>query len=306
MNARFTTRRLAARLFGWPVLRSDSRVGAPTPAVADSPGADAAGKPPTADASPALQPTGAPPETAAGSMAGALVPGVGQVPATPPPAGAGSMVEARPGGESGKHLPDQPRPVRAVKASRRVTRYEGTSKDKLQFVLGPLGAPLRALAADRKTTMADIARKAIMNVIDEKPVAGSDARLSRPFVHSSRNVHFHLDMPSACKAELTARARAACMTRGEFVWSLLKGAPGPAVPADFAVAVRALTVSTDKLSALSADMSELLRLVHRSGTASPQTQAHMVIVRSLNALVKDHLKETSVLIDELRPFRRSR
>lgn len=177
---------------------------------------------------------------------------------------------------------------------------------KLQFVLGTLGPRLRAEAQRQQTTMADIVRRATSKMLDEVQGlldAGVDVQ---PFEHSGRNVHFHLHMPPAFAAELTGRARAAFMTRGEFVWSLLKGISPAALPPDHAAAVQALRSSTDRLAALSTDLGELRRfLVDQTATLESLAPCQ-ANVRLLEKEVRQHLKTASVLIAELKPYRRPR
>lgn len=177
---------------------------------------------------------------------------------------------------------------------------------KLQFVLGSLGPRLRAETRRQRTTMADLVRRATLKMLDDiqgPPEAGVAAQ---PFEHSARNVHFHLHMPPAFASELTERARAAFMTRGEFVWSLLKGISPAALPPDHAAAVQALRNSTDRLAALSTDLSEFLRLLVRTTSTRESLAPYQATLRSLDQEVRNHLKTASILIAELKPYRRPR
>ncbi|KQV52877.1 hypothetical protein ASC95_08755 [Pelomonas sp. Root1217] len=179
-------------------------------------------------------------------------------------------------------------------------------RHKLQFVLGSLGPRLRAEARRQRTTMADIVRRATLKMLDDIQGRMDAGGIAQPFEHSARNVHFHLHMPPAFATELTERARAAFMTRGEFVWSLLKGISPPALPLDHAAAVQALRNSTDRLAALSTDLSELLRLFARQTPTSESLASQQANVRSLDHEVRNHLRTASVLIAELKPYRRPR
>jgi len=185
-------------------------------------------------------------------------------------------------------------------------RHGAIESHKLQFVLGSLGPRLRSEAQRQGTTMADLVRRATSKMLDEVQGRHDVGVAALPFEHSARNVHFHLHMPPAFASELTERARAAFMTRGEFVWSLLKGISPPALPPDHAAAVQALRSSTDRLAALSTDLSELLRLVTRRAQAQPSQASHQMTIGSLDQAVRDHLKSASVLIAELKPYRRPR
>eukprot|EP01031_Cornospumella_fuschlensis_P008659 gene8659-10672_t len=102
--------------------------------------------------------------------------------------------------------------------------------NRLTLNLGPLGPRLRAHARSLGTSMSVLVRRATLTMLNEDDVPAAAATAGPPFEHSMRNLHFHLNLPAACLAELTARARAADMTRGEFVWSLLKGISPAALP----------------------------------------------------------------------------
>ena len=188
----------------------------------------------------------------------------------------------------------------------REPRRNAIETHKLQFVLGSLGPRLRSEARRQRTTMSDLVRRATLKVLDEIQGRRDAGVATQPFEHSARNVHFHLHMPPAFASELTERARAAFMTRGEFVWSLLKGISPAALPPDHAQAVQALRSSTDRLAALSTDLSELLRLLAKQTPAQQSLASHQANVRSLDQDVRDHLKSASVLIAELKPYRRPR
>lgn len=89
-------------------------------------------------------------------------------------------------------------------------------------------------------------------------------------------------------------------------WSLLRGVAPAALPPDHAAAVQALRTSTDRLAALSTDLSELLRLLVArppKGESPVPLQANL---DSLDRAVRDHLKAASVLVAELKPYRRPR
>ena len=176
---------------------------------------------------------------------------------------------------------------------------------KLQFNLGVLGPRLRAYAEQQRTSMAVLVRRAILNVLDAEVGPPEAAGAFEPFEHSVHNAHFHLNLPVPYAAELTARARAADMTRGEFVWSLMRGVSPPALPPDHVTALESLRRSTDCLAAMSTDLGEFLRVLVRARTGAEEPNV-IATVQSLNSLVRGHLKIASVLIEELKPYRRAR
>lgn len=178
--------------------------------------------------------------------------------------------------------------------------------DRLTLNLGPLGTRLRAHARRQGTSMSVLVRRATLKMLDDDEVPAAAATAGQPFEHSMRNLHFHLNLPAACLAELTARARAADMTRGEFVWSLLKGISPAALPSDHLAAVQALRVSTDRLAIMATDLSEFLRLLTRAAATNADLAPYQASIADLNRSVGDHLKVASVLIAELKPYRRAR
>ncbi|MCE4555460.1 hypothetical protein [Pelomonas cellulosilytica] len=176
---------------------------------------------------------------------------------------------------------------------------------KLQFHLGPIGPRLREHAARSGTSMAALVRRATLRMLDEQvPTVGS--AVAPPFEQSARNVRFRLYLPAACWQELTARTRAADMTRGEFVLSLLKGLSPPPLAADHKAAVQALRDSTDRLAAMSTDLGEFLRLLKRTTDTDESLAPYRESIGSLAAVVMEHMRAASVLIAELKPYRRAR
>jgi len=178
--------------------------------------------------------------------------------------------------------------------------------NRLMLNLGLIGPRLRAHAQLLKTSMSVLVRRATLKMLDDDLVPNAAATGEQPFEHSMRNLHFHLNLPAACLAELTGRARAADMTRGEFVWSLLKGISPAALPPDHAAAVQALRVSTDCLAMMATDLSEFLRLLTRAAATNADLAPYQASIGSLNKSVGEHLKVASVLIAELKPYRRAR
>lgn len=197
-------------------------------------------------------------------------------------------------------------PLEGLEVPAQEPRQRVTEGFKLQFNLGPLGPRLREHAARMGTSMAVLVRRATLKMLDDERVPTVDGLVRPPFEHSARNVHFHLNLPEACWRELTDRARAADMTRGEFVWSLLKGLSPPAVPADHKAAVLALRESTDRLATLSTDLSEFLRVLKSVAATKEALEPYRASIRSLGDSVREHMRVASVLIAELKPFRRAR
>jgi hypothetical protein len=79
-----------------------------------------------------------------------------------------------------------------------------------------------------------------------------------------------------------------------------------ALPPDHEAAVQALRASTDRIAALSTDISEFLRILSRSTTAKAELAPYRDSILALDGAVREHLKVASVLIQELKPYRRAR
>jgi hypothetical protein len=197
-------------------------------------------------------------------------------------------------------------PLEGLQEPLRTSQNRTGECNRLMLNLGLLGPRLRAHAQRLGTSMSVLVRRATLKMLDEDLAPSAPAIGGQPFEHSTRNLHFHLNLPEACHAELTARARAADMTRGEFVWSLLKGISPAALPPDHATAVQALRVSTDRLAMVATDLNEFLRLLTRTAATNTELSPYQASIKSLNHSVAEHLKVASVLIAELKPYRRAR
>jgi hypothetical protein len=113
-----------------------------------------------------------------------------------------------------------------------------------------------------------------------------------------------LRVTGADAASLAKRARAADMSQGDYVSSLLDGVAPAATPADHASAVRALMASTDRVAALSADLNAFLRVLSRASV--PQLEPYRASITSLTQDVRQHLANAAALVAALRPARRPR
>ena len=196
-------------------------------------------------------------------------------------------------------------PVKGLEASPLKPKKTPLTCYRMQINMGLLGPRLRVYAHRMGASMSVLMRRATLKMLDDDQVSSAEAAAA-PFEHSSRNVHFHLYLPPPYASELTARARAADMTRGEFVWSLLKGISPPDLPPDHGPAVQALRASTDRVARLSTDLSEFLRLLTQATASRAELEPHQASIRALNETVREHMKVASVLIAELKPYRRAR
>lgn len=178
-------------------------------------------------------------------------------------------------------------------------------RGRVYIRLGALGPRLRTLATLERTSVSALMRRAAVQMLRDRPVEADEGG-NLPRADRSQWVRVHLSLPQAHSDELAVRARAADMSRSEFVWSLLQGKPPPPVPADFTSAVRCLHLSTDQVAALSTDLSVFLRLLEKASTRAPELQPFRESLRTLREDVREHLKRASTLLAALEPYRRPR
>ncbi|HEY8880115.1 MAG TPA: hypothetical protein VIN03_21265 [Roseateles sp.] len=179
------------------------------------------------------------------------------------------------------------------------------SRERVNIRLGALGPRLRAVATLERTSVSALMRRATVLMLRDKLEPGDRGGEPHPST-SSDLARVNLSLPKADADALAARARAADMSRSEFVWSLIKGNTPPPIPADFASGVRALYLSTDGLALLSTDLSAFLRLLDKASQSASELQPYRESLRALHKDVRGHLKRASVLLAALEPYRRPR
>jgi len=180
----------------------------------------------------------------------------------------------------------------------------GNSRDRVCVDLRGLGDRLRAQAQRQHTTRAVLTRRAVLRLLDDLR-SGEEAAVATPADAPARGVvKVTLRVSGAHAAALAKRARAADVSQGDYVASLLDGVAPAALPADHALAVKALSASTDRLAVLSADLNAFQRLLGRVSVA--KLEPYRASITSLTKDVRDHLAASAALVAELRPARRPR
>lgn len=197
-----------------------------------------------------------------------------------------------------------PVPPAASATSAPRKRGRGHARDRVCVDLRGLGDRLRAQALRQQTTPAALTRQAVLLLLKAQS-GGEEAVLPEPVQRPTRGVvKVTMRVSGAHAASLAARARAADMSQGDYVSSLLDGVAPVALPADHASAVKALMASTDRVAALSADLNTFLRVLGRASV--PQLEPYRASITSLAKDVRQHLATAAALIAELRPARRPR
>ena len=100
--------------------------------------------------------------------------------------------------------------------------------------------------------------------------------------------------------KLSAQARAAGLSSGVYLSTLIAGAPAVLTGPDHRRAVAALTASNDEVARMAADINGLVRLLRR-GEALPAREVELA-VEALSSEVHAHLRHASRLIVDLAPL----
>ena len=180
----------------------------------------------------------------------------------------------------------------------------GNARDRVSVDLRGLSGRLRMHAQQQQTTPAALTRRAVLLLLNEHPTGGEPA-ITVPVDAATRGVvKVTLRVSGAHATSLATRARAADMSQGDYVASLLDGVAPVAMPADHALAVKALMASTDRVAVLSADLNAFLRVLGRASVA--ELEPYRASITSMTKDVRQHLATAAALIAELRPARRPR
>ena len=168
------------------------------------------------------------------------------------------------------------------------------SRKRTLVDLGSLGPPLKAHARSRGLTVSESVRQAVASVIE------TSASLQEPVPEhegtAGKAVKMTVRLRPGVAARISATARSCGLSHGAYLSTLFHETPPPPL-----AVVTALGASTERLAAVSTDLSELLRILKRDGAAS----ASLVDdgVRPLLADVRRHVEVAARLVAELRPGR---
>jgi hypothetical protein len=99
---------------------------------------------------------------------------------------------------------------------------------------------------------------------------------------------------------LTTQARAAGLSHGVYLSTLIAGAPAVLTSAEHRRAVAALTSSNDEMARLATDLHSLARLLRRE--AVPSAGEVEATVEALSCEVRAHLRHASRLMADLAPL----
>jgi len=181
-------------------------------------------------------------------------------------------------------------------------RNHGRDRDRVTVDLRGLRGRLETRAAQQHITTAALMRSAVLLMLDDGATGGPELDGIKP--KAGKVVKLTLRVSSAHATALASRARAAEVSQGRYVCTLLDGMPAPPRPADHSAAVTALRASTDRVAAMSVDLNAFLRLL-RLGP-NKQMENYRAGLMSLADDMRTHLATASTLIADLAPTRTKR
>ena len=167
------------------------------------------------------------------------------------------------------------------------------SRDRVTVDLRGIGCAVKVEAAARNLSLAAFARSSMVEAL--KQTVDEPKRLGASGVDDGRTVKLTLRLPVPQADWLVEHARAAGLSYGSFLASVIDGAP---CPGSLAEAVRSLTESTDQMAALSRDLNAGMRLLETAKIE--ETRKHRLQVVVLFDEVRQHLRLTSALAGDVR------
>ena len=177
-------------------------------------------------------------------------------------------------------------------------------RERIALDLRGLGPAIRAHAKIRGMTVSAVARLAVVKMLEEPGIAVDQFANANLAATASQSVKVTVRVPKSIAKELALRSRAAGLSRGGYLSTLIIGAPVLPLRVDRQHAVTALVGSTDQLALVAADLSEFARLA-QEGAVPSADQTERVVVE-LAREVRVHLGLVARLIAELQPVAASR
>ena len=178
-------------------------------------------------------------------------------------------------------------------------------RERVTIDLRGLGAAVQSRAAAERTTVAALARRAIVAMLD---APASQAELFSAVAATAPRVppdglpvKLTVRMSATHAVTLATRAHSADVSQGAYVAGLLDNAPPLPQSPDHRAAIGALLTSTDQLAVLSGDLNAFMRLLGRGNPAA--LEPYRASVMSLSKDVHGHLAVASRLMSELKPPR---
>ena len=168
------------------------------------------------------------------------------------------------------------------------------SRDRVTVDLRGLAPAVKAHASARNMTLAAFARAAMVEAL--KQAEADPFHLSQGGGLDDRQpVKLTLSLPLRQASWLVEHARAAGLSYGTYLASVIDGTPAPG---GLGEAVRALMASTNQLAALSADLNDYVRLLRRLNFAEAEKYRQRVV--SMFDEIREHVRLNAALAAEVR------
>ena len=168
----------------------------------------------------------------------------------------------------------------------------GALRDRVIIDLRGIGDAVRSAAAQRRITVAQFARQALLATVDasEPNVAPPGSDSPTP---SFAIAKLTLRLPQPHADALIVNAVGLGLSYGEYVARLVNGSPLPRPAAERAADRAALLKSSDQLAALSADLNAFMRLLR--GGSSTEVEKYRRRIETVDADIRCHLDLASKL-----------
>ena len=167
------------------------------------------------------------------------------------------------------------------------------SRDRVTVDLRGLAPAVKAHASARNMTLAAFARAAMVDAL--KRAEAAPFHLLQESLDNGEPVKLTLRLPLRQASWLVEHARAAGLSYGTYLASVIDGTPAPG---GLGEAVRALTASTNQLAALSADLNDYVRLLRRLNFAEAEQYRKRVV--SMSDEVHEHVRLNAAMAAEVR------
>ena len=167
----------------------------------------------------------------------------------------------------------------------------GTGRDRVTIDLRGIGDAVRMAARTRRTTVAELARIALVEAMGSAPAIQPRELFDG---EKARVVKLMLRLPSPDAELLVLHSAALGLSYGAYVARMVRGTPLPAVQTERKADREALMASVDRLAQLTADLNALTRLLGQA-----KTEGVLRYRDSTHALVSDvrrHLELASRVI----------
>lgn len=130
--------------------------------------------------------------------------------------------------------------------------------------------------------------------------SGPESQAAPCGVDGGRSAKITVRLAPHIARRMTAQARAAGLSHGVYLSTLIAGAPAVLTGADHRRAVVALTASNGEIARMATDLHGLARLLRRE--AVPSAEVLEATVEALSSEVRAHLRHASRLIADLAPL----